>query len=259
MQKLKQPIVLGLILTFGFLIVVASVVHPRWSEIGNLKLNELGDFLAGISSTLAFLWLIIAVLLQRQELQAQREELRQSREALKAQAAELKRTADQQKIQVEIMGAQLNDIKTERQIRDSSHFARSFCGDLIGALSQLDFPGNGAEVSYPNGTVRIFALASDPITPSYEANSFRTVLDRISAQLARDRRHAEDRKNVTQQQGSIHRSHYDAIARIHEICANATRVPSQLALIDRFDPSMKNVIEVIEQHAQAMLNALRPR
>lgn len=44
------------------------------------KLNEWGDFAAGAFAPLAFLWLVVAVVLQSSELREQREELRLTRQ-----------------------------------------------------------------------------------------------------------------------------------------------------------------------------------
>ena len=68
----------------------------------DLDLNEVGDFFAGATAPLAFLWLLIAVLLQMIELGLQREELRQSREALEASAAEQKALVRQTQAAAEI-------------------------------------------------------------------------------------------------------------------------------------------------------------
>ncbi len=54
-----------------------------------LRLGEFGDFFAGVFAPLAFLWFVIAVLMQR-------EELRQNSEALRLQAAELKSVVEHQ-------------------------------------------------------------------------------------------------------------------------------------------------------------------
>lgn len=62
--------------------------------------NELGDFLAGSFSPLAFLWLVLGYLQQQEELQ-------QNTEALRLQAAELKNSVDQYKEMVSIAREQL--------------------------------------------------------------------------------------------------------------------------------------------------------
>ena len=52
--------------------------------------NEWGDYLAGLASALAFLWLIGGYFLQRTELRLQREELTLQREELMSHSASLK-------------------------------------------------------------------------------------------------------------------------------------------------------------------------
>ncbi|CFX03330.1 exported protein of unknown function [Candidatus Filomicrobium marinum] len=53
------------------------------SKLSGLTANEMGGFLAGIAAPFAFLWLVIAVFLQRQQLSVRGAELRTSTEALK--------------------------------------------------------------------------------------------------------------------------------------------------------------------------------
>ncbi|MGO4608371.1 hypothetical protein AB4142_18720 [Variovorax sp. 2RAF20] len=62
--------------------IVATQEHPT-------KLNEWGDFIAGFSAPLAFLWLVLGYMQQG-------EELRHSTQALKLQAEELKNSVEQQ-------------------------------------------------------------------------------------------------------------------------------------------------------------------
>ena len=52
------------------------------SDAWTLRPNELGDFLAGLFTPLAFLWLVIGYFMQRTELGLQREELKHQREEL---------------------------------------------------------------------------------------------------------------------------------------------------------------------------------
>jgi len=57
--------------------VTAAVLY--WNA--DKSFNEVGDFVAGMMSALAFLWLVIGYYLQRKELVLQRRELVQNREA----------------------------------------------------------------------------------------------------------------------------------------------------------------------------------
>ncbi|MFY0636116.1 MAG: hypothetical protein JXQ91_20065 [Vannielia sp.] len=81
----KNPLLVGRALTKAFAIFVALLLllpqhhdgHWSWRLTSFLLAppNELGDTLAGIAGVLAFLWIIVTVWLQSQELAAQREEL----------------------------------------------------------------------------------------------------------------------------------------------------------------------------------------
>ncbi|HCA7568291.1 TPA: hypothetical protein MX399_004047 [Klebsiella quasipneumoniae] len=89
----------GLIISVCYLLLLAVLIYYL-----NLTLmsswNELGDFLAGSFSPLAFLWLVLGYLQQQEELQ-------QNTEALRLQAAELKNSVDQYKEMVSIAREQL--------------------------------------------------------------------------------------------------------------------------------------------------------
>lgn len=101
MQKIKDN--LGLIfisvVTILYLWIACNLVI-NFEEVKALKLNEKGDFLAGIFSPLAFLWLVYGYLQQGQE-------LKQNTEALRLQADELKNSVTQQTEQVRLTAEQL--------------------------------------------------------------------------------------------------------------------------------------------------------
>ena len=77
-------------LALSGLYVVGIVVYLAWQgqNPANLALNELGDFLGGVSSPLAFLWLVLGFFQQSRE-------IRLSSKALNLQAAEMKRSVDE--------------------------------------------------------------------------------------------------------------------------------------------------------------------
>jgi len=84
--------------------------HFRWDKLTGADPNIVGDFLAGAFAPLAFMWLVAAVFLQRNELQAQRQELslqrqelKETREVLAQQKAEMQRAADENLEQTKIM------------------------------------------------------------------------------------------------------------------------------------------------------------
>ena len=86
----------GKAITKAFLaIVIALALLPQHTSDGGWQLrgwalitsppNEIGDTFAGVAGVLAFLWIIVTVWLQSQELAAQREELKLTRGEIKDQ------------------------------------------------------------------------------------------------------------------------------------------------------------------------------
>lgn len=88
LNALPLPLRIGFTGTVIWLLFIALylTVGGRWGDLWALQLNNLGDFLAGAFAPLAFLWLVIAVLLQKSELELQRQELKNNVEALRDQA-----------------------------------------------------------------------------------------------------------------------------------------------------------------------------
>lgn len=87
-------IAMGVVITVAYLFVAALFLMCAKGSFGDLKLNEAGDFLAGVFAPLAFLWLVLGFLQQGKELRAQIEELRHTVEASRDQAKAQKRNAD---------------------------------------------------------------------------------------------------------------------------------------------------------------------
>lgn len=78
-------------------------------------LNEWGDFVAGVSAPIAFIWLVVAVLLQSTELREQRKELALTRSEFASNRAVMDKQAAFIKTQTDIMSddhnsAEANDI-----------------------------------------------------------------------------------------------------------------------------------------------------
>ena len=88
---------LKIIYSSSFLLVIITIIYSLLA-IGlffnvsgwNLKLNEIGDFVAGAFGPVALFWLIVGYYQQRVE-------LRNSHETLKLQAKELKASVEEQK------------------------------------------------------------------------------------------------------------------------------------------------------------------
>lgn len=118
-RKTDDPMALGRAWSKAFvalLVLLAIVPYSSGGAGWELKIwtliksrpNEIGDTLAGIAGTLAFLWIIVTVQLQSRELKAQREELELARE-------EYRRMANAQNEQVAILQKQSEVYVGERE------------------------------------------------------------------------------------------------------------------------------------------------
>jgi hypothetical protein len=89
-----------LITSAYFLAIVAAwgYAHYHGTKLGEgieaEKLNILGDLLAGLFAPVAFIWLVVAVMIQSKELAAQREELALTREEMQESRAVMQKQAD---------------------------------------------------------------------------------------------------------------------------------------------------------------------
>ena len=108
----RSPLFWGTAATFaygiGFLLFLGWIGNHPWDR---LDLNEAGDFFSGASAPLAFIWLVVAVFLQRSELQAQRKQLEQQMEELRLGREELKLNRDALMIQTKELRVQSESLK----------------------------------------------------------------------------------------------------------------------------------------------------
>ena len=89
--------VLATVLYIG---VIGSIRYDALQLIWCGKLNELGDYLAGFFTPVAFLWLVVGYFLQKEEFGLQREELEETRKTLSTQVEVLKEQADAERRRV---------------------------------------------------------------------------------------------------------------------------------------------------------------
>ncbi|WP_146348296.1 hypothetical protein [Falsiphaeobacter marinintestinus] len=104
--QIDRAIQLALFATFSFFVVLfvfafskgcpsgSSCESSGFSYFWSASPNEVGDTLAGVAGSLAFLWLIVTVMLQGKELAAQRKELQLSRKESSRMATALEAQAD---------------------------------------------------------------------------------------------------------------------------------------------------------------------
>ena len=94
-KKFWESFGLGLILT---LIGICLIIVPRFCDVWALlrtgRLNELGDFLAGVFTPVALGWLVYGYFLQKTELGLQRQELQETRKTLGKQLEVLQEQSD---------------------------------------------------------------------------------------------------------------------------------------------------------------------
>lgn len=79
---------IGLALTVLYVAGLVLYLFLQGQNPADLRLNELGDFLGGVSSPLAFLWLVLGFFQQSRE-------IRLSGKALNLQAREMRRSVDE--------------------------------------------------------------------------------------------------------------------------------------------------------------------
>ena len=84
-RKLRR---IGLVLTVLYLVGLVIYLAVQGQNPADLRLNELGDFLGGVSSPLAFMWLVLGFFQQSRA-------IRLSSKALRLQATEMKRGVDE--------------------------------------------------------------------------------------------------------------------------------------------------------------------
>ena len=116
------------ILVLGFQNNCTAIENTRhcsnkFQQFWNSPPNEIGDTFAGIAGALAFLWIIVTVLLQSQELKAQREELKQQR-------IEFKRMAEAQGAQVDLLSKQGEIFEKEQLDRTYQDLEKLFNSHL---------------------------------------------------------------------------------------------------------------------------------
>ncbi len=86
-ERRRLPII-GLWLSAIYVVGLVIYLAVQGQNPADLRLNELGDFLGGVSSPLAFLWLGLGFFQQSRE-------IRLSNKALHLQAREMRRSVDE--------------------------------------------------------------------------------------------------------------------------------------------------------------------
>lgn len=122
----------GLLWTGLYLIVIFSFRgYETWEFLWESDFNELGDFLAGVFTPVAFGWLIYGYFLQRNELRLQREELHFQRNELRLQHEELKGTRETLGVQVKMMREQAAADRNWRKKQAESDLDRNLALGVV--------------------------------------------------------------------------------------------------------------------------------
>ena len=124
--RANNPILWGFLFTLGLAAIVLVLTTQigsddlfRYQEFSKLPSNAVGDTLAGIFAPLAFIWIVVTVFLQGQELSEQRKELSLTRE-------ELRLAREAQEKQLAVMEAQASIFEDEKLRRDQEEEKRTF-------------------------------------------------------------------------------------------------------------------------------------
>lgn len=129
---------IGIVVTILYAIIFFWGFGDLLTDVKSLKLNEVGDFFAGVFGPLAILWLILGFFQQGTE-------LRQNNDALKMQAQELKNSVEQQmelvKVAKESNAVTLEQVHYERLQEVKKTFPR-FVVQAGGSMA------SGGEVTY---------------------------------------------------------------------------------------------------------------
>lgn len=117
----------GLIVTIAYVTLMLTVAIRNEESFRTLRLNEIGDLVAGILGPLALFWLILGFWQQG-------DELRSSVEALMLQSEELRHSVEQQRALVEVTRsqseAQIEALRDEKRAYERSLSPRfAFGGD----------------------------------------------------------------------------------------------------------------------------------
>lgn len=164
-----KTFITGVIITFIYFLMISLFIWDQ--DLKNIaSLNEFGDFLAGVFSPVAFLWLVLGFLQQQKELQ-------QNTEALQLQAEELKNSVEQYKEMVSVSKQQLKN-DAIRSLDEKMQREQEVKPDLyMSDLGWTTRSGNVCELSWEiksdGREARNITLEFKPAIGEYDKFSFR--------------------------------------------------------------------------------------
>lgn len=120
----------GAILTIVWLGLSVALVLWKRDTVGNLGLNDWGDFLAGVSAPIAFLWLVLGYLQQGDELKQNTAALRAQEEQLRLQVLESRELVEQYRRHAEA-SHQLLKLEIEKQQEEKERVGRLLAPSFV--------------------------------------------------------------------------------------------------------------------------------
>ena len=100
---MSTAIKIGIAGTVAWVVLIGALYSVDAVDLALMRPNELGDFLAGASAPLAFLWLVVTVFQQHRELKLNTKALKLQAEELKHQVEETRALVKEAGRQAEIM------------------------------------------------------------------------------------------------------------------------------------------------------------
>jgi len=150
--RIGNPVLWGI--GFSFVLVAAfawmfsledcglTSCETKWHKFIASSPNEMGDALAGLAGALAFLWIIVTVMLQSQELREQRKELRLQRD-------EFEKMREAQELQAETLQTQAEIFRDEQRQRNELKAKELVEIKLVGLAKLIvEFEENGPRWEY---------------------------------------------------------------------------------------------------------------
>jgi hypothetical protein len=125
MLEMNLRVVFGWATTVIWLLLCALFLYNDWASAAGMKFNEWGDFLAGASAPLAFLWLVIGYFQQGEELGQNTKALKQQERALQLQVDELSQSVEQQNRSAVELGRQTAIAGLVARLNATNHMLES--------------------------------------------------------------------------------------------------------------------------------------
>jgi hypothetical protein len=154
--------------------LAAALLLWKYDEFATLRLNEWGDFLAGVAAPVALLWLVLGYLQQGIELRQNTEALRLQYQELRSQVKEtaaLAKSAGRQAAAAESLVAVTNDSARQAAERaEAVYQPQLYCEGCSGGPSGRKMTMSNIGASVTSVTVRL--VQSGRVSPLLEMENW---------------------------------------------------------------------------------------